>query len=118
MYDELFKEIMRKMGNTNAGFSKTLHKRNIDNFLSVCLMEEINTFVIEEMAISHSKFTSNDIITKLENMLEGAPKEIRPIERDGIVYDSMRDMARELGVSLSTVQYQVKKGIARRIEDV
>ena len=51
-------------------------------------------------------------------MLEGAPKEIRPIERDGIVYDSMRDMARELGVSLSTVQHQVKKGIARRIEDV
>ncbi len=117
MYDELYQQMMKKLSSMNEGFSKKLHSKNIDTFISVCIMEEINTFIIEEMIVTHSNFTSDYVITKLENYLEGKSKVIRPVERDGIRYDSLADMARELGISHSSAKYQMKKGIVRRVND-
>ena len=123
MYDELFRKMMVLMKATgdNGREYKTVTKRNVDRFISICLAHGINTWVIEQMIISHGKLSSGFVIDRLELFLDEAKVRTGPkvsrVERDGVTYDSVREMARELNIALSSAQYQIRKGIARLLDD-
>ena len=112
--------LMKATGDNGREY-KTVTKRNVDRFISICMAHQVNTWIIEQMIVANGKMSSGYVIDRLEYFLDENSREKGPngmmVERDGIVYDSVREMARELNIGLSSAQYQIRKGIARLLDD-
>lgn len=124
MYDELFLKMTNLLKTAVGDGGKEITKvtkANIDRFISICMAHGINTYTIEEMIVSHGALKSGYVIDRLEHFMGDTDGKAgasgQRVERYGVMYDSVREMARELNISQSTAQYQVKCGIARLLDD-
>jgi hypothetical protein len=125
MYDDLYRDMLKCLQSTmtTPGLaSNTITLFNIDDFISICIANDLNTYVVEQMIVTHGELESEVVIERLERFMSdrhdkpkarktkpGRKDRRKVVDEDGNVYVSMTVAGQHFGVSAQAISNAVRR---------